>query len=87
MNGQIVLGDFYIENTRTVKGKLKAAPLAVEPVSDIAVLRSLDSQKFIDDAERFEQFYECTKPLPICTKEFPLFKRFPVYIYNTKGNG
>jgi hypothetical protein len=84
-NGQMMLGDLYIENIKTAKGEIKASPLAVEPVSDIAVLGSLDSQAFADDADRFDRFCECTKPVPLCTKDFDLFKKFPVYISNHDG--
>ena len=38
LEGGMVLGDFYIEDIETAQGMLKVGPLAVEPISDIAVL-------------------------------------------------
>ena len=49
--GQMVLGDYFIEEIKTTQGKLKVAPLAVEPVSDVAVLGSLDDQEFSEEAD------------------------------------
>lgn len=83
--GGMALGDYFIEDIRTTKGKLKAAPLAVEPVSDIAVLGSLDQQVLFREAEKFENFCEKVKPISLCLDDFEPFKDFPVYIYTHRG--
>ena len=44
--GEMVLGDYFIEEIKTCERELKVALLAVEPVSDLAVLGSLDTQAF-----------------------------------------
>ena len=84
--GWMALGDDSIEKIKTCKGELKVAPLAVEPVSDLAVLGSLDDQVFTKEAEDFEKFCEDTKPVPLCRREdFVLFQKFQVHIYTHKG--
>ncbi len=84
--GGMVLGDYFIENIKTGESELKVAPLAVEPVTDIAVLGSLDGQEFYKEAEDFKKFCEDTKPVPLCRKEdFVLFQEFQVHIYTHKG--
>jgi hypothetical protein len=86
IEGGMVLGDYYIEEIETcTHDKLKTAPMAIEPVSDIAVLGSLDNQKFYDDAIRFEEFCEETEPVRLCTVERELFEKFPCYIRSHKG--
>jgi V8-like Glu-specific endopeptidase len=43
-DGRMTLGDYFIEEIKTSEGrKLKVTPYAVEPVSDIVVLGSLDN--------------------------------------------
>jgi len=83
IEGEMVLGDYFIEEIKTGERELKVTPLAVEPVSDIAVLGSLDDQVFNKEAEDFEKFCEHTKPVPLCRSNFELFQKFRVYIYNS----
>ncbi len=80
----MALGDYYVENIRTSRGELKVAPLAVEPVCDIAVLGSLDEQAFFEEAGQCERFCEDTEPVPLCFKEFRPFQKFPVFVYTHK---
>lgn len=63
--GAMALGDYFIEEIRTSRDVLKCAPLAVEPVSDIAVLGCLDGQEFYDEADAFEEFCEHVQAVPI----------------------
>lgn len=83
--GAMVLGYYFIEEIKTDERELKVAPLAVEPVSDLAVLGSLDDQEFAKEAEDFEKFCEHTKPVPLCRSDFVLFRKFRVHIYTHKG--
>lgn len=83
--GAMVLGDYFIEDIETCSGKLKACPLAVEPVNDIAALCSLDSQEFYDESSKFEEFCENTKPVPLFLKETERFKEFRVHLRTAKG--
>ena len=83
--GEMVLGDYFIEEIKTGERELKVAPLAVEPVNDLAVLGSLDNQEFSKEADDFEKFCEDTKPVPLCRRDFVLFRKFRVHIYTHKG--
>jgi len=83
--GSFIVGDYFIEEISTSKGRLKVAPLAVEPVADIAVLGALDDQEFAEEASDFEAFCERTKPVRLCRSDFPLFEEFKVQIYTHKG--
>lgn len=66
-DGEMVLGDHYIEEVKAGSVRLKLKPLVVEPLSDIALLGALDEQVFPDEVEAFEEF--CAK-----TPSVPLFK-------------
>jgi len=83
--GTMALGDYFIEEIEVGERVLKVAPLAVEPISDLAVLGSLDEQVFDKEAEGFEEFCEHTKPVVVCRSEFELFQKFKVHIYTHKG--
>jgi V8-like Glu-specific endopeptidase len=81
LTGGMVLGDYYIEEIKIKRGKiLKVAPLAIEPLTDIAALGSVDVQEFGEESINFEEFCEKTKPVHLCLKEFELFQTFTVYI-------
>lgn len=83
-SGGMVLGD-YIEEIVTAQGEeLKVTPLTIEPIQDIAILSSVDTQVYIEEAERFEIFCERTKQVPFCLRDFELDQRFPVYIFTHK---
>ena len=77
-----VLGGDFIEEIETAKGRLKVGPLAIEPVSDIAVLAALDGQVFYEESEAVEQFCRTTKPLTVGQRDYDLFKEFPAFVYN-----
>jgi hypothetical protein len=89
--GQMALGDWYIEDIKAGKEKLKVAPVVVEPVTDIAVLGALDNQAFFKEVEEFEAFCEKTQAVPLRTEPYEARQPFGVYILNrngkwTKGN-
>ena len=84
--GEIILGDHFIEKVITNKGdELKVKPLFIELVSDIAVLGVLDAQDCGDEDEKYEAFCERTKPIPICARRFTPQDKFPVHIYTHKN--
>lgn len=85
-DASMVLGAIYIEKIKTSKGQLlKVAPLVVEPVSDIAILGSLDDQTFLEEAGEFQEFCMTTKPIRLCLRDFKRFRKFPIRIYTHKG--
>ena len=59
--------------------------LAVEPVSDLACLGSLDEQIAAKEAEEFEKFCEQTSPVPLCRRNYEIREDFRVHIYTHKG--
>ncbi len=65
--------------------RFKADVYAVEPIADIAVLGVPDTQTF-EDAMDFQGYLETVAPVPICTKDFPLQKPFPVHIRTHTGH-
>lgn len=73
------VGDPHLEDVRVGKRTFRADVLAVDPISDIAVLGVPDTQLF-EDALDFEEYLERVPPVPICTADFPLDEPFPVYI-------
>jgi hypothetical protein len=81
----MALGDYFIEEIQTNKGKLKVTPLAVEPIADIAVLGALDDQEFLEEVKKIHRFCEEIKPISLCQNEFKLFEPFDVYIYTHTG--
>ena len=84
--GGMVLGDHrFFEKIKTGEGELIVAPLAVEPVSDLACLGSLDEQIAAKEAEDFEKFCEQTSPVPLCRRNYEIRKDFRVHIYTHKG--
>jgi len=83
-DGEMALGDYYIEEIETIRGKLKVGPLAVEPVTDIAVLGSLDGQTFYHEALDFEDYCEKVKPVRLFLGKLKQFEKFPIYVYTHK---
>ena len=84
--GAMVLGENFIEEIKACGTELYVKPFAVEPVSDIAVLGSLEYQEFANEVEDFEKFCEETKPVQLCERDFGWLQKFKVHIYTHKGN-
>ena len=65
-------GDTFLEWVVTKSGKrFRATPIAMDPVSDIAVLGAPDNQVFGEDAEAFDEWMEATAPVPLAPKPPP----------------
>ena len=62
------------------------APLAVEPLSDIAALGALDEHEFSDDVEAFEAFCEQTKGIPVFKGTLQFRDSLKVYVHTHKGD-
>lgn len=70
-NGSMVLGDYFIEEIEAEGGReLKLAPIIVEPMTDLAVLGSLDGQEFPLEDDAFDNFCEMTTPAKISRNPF-----------------
>jgi S1-C subfamily serine protease len=75
--GKMALGEFYFCTIKTGNGDLIASTLAVEPVSDIAVLGRPDDQTV---AVAFDEFCERVAPVQLLRKTPKKFEPFPVWI-------
>ena len=85
-HGAMVLGDHFLTDVTTRDGRAhQVAPLAVEPVTDIAVLGALDGQTFYDKCEAFEEWCEQTPGVRVGRVEYPLFTPIPVYVLSHEG--
>jgi hypothetical protein len=84
-DGGMPLGDHYIETLETSHGFLKANPIMVECVSDLAVLGALDGQEFWDAAIAFEAFCESVEPIDIHLEAVHPRIPFPVHLRTCEG--
>ncbi len=85
-DGRMALGDHFVTEIETRQGeRLRATPLAVEPVADIAVLGALDNQAFSKDALAFEDWCERTGAVRVAHDDYPLFEEHPVYVLTHTG--
>lgn len=95
LNGEMSMGGYYIQEIETwEEQKFKLAVLAVEPVSDIAILGPSDIPelydkpefhdvpKKYDDVNLFQSYWEKTEPILLSQRDYEQFEEFPVYIYN-----
>ena len=55
----------------TVHGLLHVAPLALDPVSDIAVLGALDNQEFWEQVLAYQAWCEAVTPANLAIISFP----------------
>jgi hypothetical protein len=70
--GEMGLDAHYLEQVEIGGQKFRAEVLAVEPVTDIAVLGSPDDQYDPEGCKRFDTGMATVEPVKICTEEFPL---------------
>jgi hypothetical protein len=84
--GEMAYGDDFAEGiTGADETSMQVGVRAVEPVSDIAVLGGLDDQEALKHVEAFEAFCGRTKPVALCTDDFPLFDPIRVHIFTHVG--
>jgi hypothetical protein len=79
-SGRMAQGEFYLSNITTGSGDLLADTVAVEPVSDIAVLGCPDNQSFPDESDAFDELCERIAPVKLLKRTPKAFKPFPVWI-------
>lgn len=60
--GDMVLGEPFIEPVRFGPREFKLTPFAVESVCDVAVLGALDDQTFCRECEQWAEFCESAVP-------------------------
>ena len=84
-DGFMPRGDYTVEEIKTSKGEFKVSPLAIEPISDIAVLGPVGDEVGFKEAMRFQDFCRITKSVPVYEGDFKLFEEVRVHIYTHKG--
>jgi hypothetical protein len=80
-----VFGDYYLEKVQAGNTCLKLTLLAVEPVSDIALLGAPDEQVFPDEVEALEEFSANTQAVPLFTGSIKPRKPMSVRILGHDG--
>lgn len=83
--GAMAMGNTQIADVETCQGCLKAGVLAVEPVSDIAVLGALDEQEWPQEAEDFQRFCTTTQPVVLARSLIQRGELLNVSIRNHDG--
>ncbi len=83
--GEIVGSDEYIEHIETRNGRLQTSVIAVEGVSDIAVLGRPDLNHFRAQAEFYQQFCESTPSVALSKAAMPPGQLIPVIVHNGLG--
>lgn len=83
--GRMASGDYCLATVETNEGEsFWLEVMAVEPVSDIAVLGMADDQEFPEHAEKFHRFVETTIALEIVESHYKPFAPFTSHIYAHK---
>jgi S1-C subfamily serine protease len=78
----MTLGGCLPEPIITADGrKILAAPLAVEPVADLAVLGAMDDQAFAKEAAAFAAFCDATPPVRVAIDTLKAFVALPAYVF------
>jgi S1-C subfamily serine protease len=78
--GGMTLGDWHLSKIQTGTGDFTASVLAVEPVSDIAVLGCPDGQEFSEKEAAFDELCRSITPVKLLQHAPEIDKRFPVWI-------
>ena len=82
-DSSMIVGDTPIEVIKTRRGDcIRVTPLAVEPVSDIAVLGCLDGQSFPEEAKAFDDYCRATTPIPLAKGGMRLGKPVRIRVLN-----
>lgn len=79
-NGAMALGDPFIEQVETSKGSYWTDVVAVEPVSDIAVLKATEDDSLVDDWEKHLDFCNETRPVALLHRPRSFTGLTPVHI-------
>jgi len=79
------MGDRMVVEIETAQGLLHVAPLAIDPVSDMAVLGPLDEQECGEQVEAYEAWCAATAPVSLCLHDFPLREPIPAFVYTHTG--
>lgn len=85
LTGGMALGDHCLHHVETSDGsQLALSLLAVEPISDLAVLGPPDNQTFEDEYDEFERVYDQTPSLSLDVREHEVKMLFDIHIFTPK---
>ena len=85
LDGGMALGDHCIQIVDTTDGaQLFLSVLAVEPVSDLAVLGPPDCQAAPDEYDEFKRVYDQTPSLSLDVREHEVKMLFDIHIFTHK---
>jgi hypothetical protein len=85
-DSSMIVGDTPIEVIKTRRGdRIRVTPLAVEPVSDIAVLGCLDNQSWPDQARAFHDYCNAATPLRLAKGGMRFGKPVSIRVLNANG--
>jgi S1-C subfamily serine protease len=74
-------GEYYLCKIEAAGADLSANTLAVEPVSDVAILGSPDSQTFYHESVAFDEVCDAVTPIKLWRRIPKMFDPFPVWIF------
>lgn len=85
--GGMALGDDarYLQKIETGGRRMSVYPIAIEPLSDIAICGEVDGQWLPDECQAFADFCEVARPLRLDTREFPVDKQITAYVLTHTG--
>jgi hypothetical protein len=81
----LVLGECMLNRVWDDQCKILAAPLAIEPLSDVAVLGSPDYAALYDEAAAYDDFCERVQPVKLLRDIPERRKEFAVWIRTHRG--
>jgi len=84
LSGEMMLGNYYVENISTRSGNLVVSPVCIEPIKDIAILGPVDSQELHNEYRLYDEFCGNTFPVKVCRSKIEVGKKFNIFIYTHK---
>jgi len=71
----------YSLGIHTWVGGFRLTPMAIEPISDIAILGGLDDQEHDDEVELFEDFCRRTSPIKVSRDILEVNKKIRIFVF------
>lgn len=81
IEGEMALGDFFLQEVECGGHAIVTQVLAVEPVSDIAVLGMPDDQSFYKEANDYEKVLNLIEPIELRFNDIEQFREIPAMIF------
>jgi len=78
--GYMAMDVDHIETFALGNGLLKGRVLAIEPVSDVAILGELDAQEFSKESQAYREALSGITPVPISMRDHKVCHRFAIHV-------